>query len=178
MMRRIVASLITVALAAGCAKPEAKKRDEMRNCSAISLDAPAITACLETQYHWNDVEAKTAGETQQHEMDSVAAFQRDSAWHADAVRHRAELRKCAAAAGDVGACLEDSYAWEPGRASAAFDSLWRTDASIHRLQIRRCAAQRKSSVGSCLMLYYKWDPKHALALTDSLERAKIAAQRH
>jgi len=169
---------VLLTLVAGCAKPEAKKREEIRNCSAISLDAPGISACLVAQYHWSQPDAQTAGRAQEHALDSVAAFERDSAWHADAAKHREELASCARAGGEVGRCLEDNYGWTPERASAAFDSVWHTAATKHRDEIRRCEAQRKGSVGSCLMLYYKWDPKHALALNDSLERAKLRPTKH
>jgi hypothetical protein len=163
------------ALVAGCAKPEATKREEVHNCSAISLDAPGISACLVAQYHWREADAQAAGRAQEHTLDSVAGFERDSAWHADTKKHREELASCARGGGDIDRCLEDNYGWTPERAGATADSIWRGAAPKHRDEIRRCEAQRKGNVGSCLMLYYKWDPKHALALNDSLERAKIRA---
>jgi hypothetical protein len=174
-MRGVVALSALVALAAACAKPEATKREEIRNCSAISLDAANISACLVAQYHWREADAQVAGHAQEHTLDSVAAFERDSAWHADAAKHREELASCNRSGGDIDRCLEDNYGWTPERASATFDSIWHIATPKHREEIRRCEAQRKSNVGSCLMLYYKWDPKHALALNDSLERAKMRA---
>jgi|SRR5579862_3855030 len=176
-MRGIAVLGALAALAAACAKPEATKKDEIRNCSAISLDAPGIAACLVAQYHWRQGDAQAAGQSQQHTLDSAAAFERDSAWHADAAKHREELASCTRGHGDVDRCLEDDYGWTPDRAGMTADSAWRSATSKHRDQIRHCQAQRNTSVGSCLMLYYKWDPKRALALNDSLERAKIRAQR-
>ena len=175
-MRRVKALCALLALTAGCAKPEATKREEIRNCSAISLDAPGISACLVAQYHWREADAQGAGRAQEHALDSVGAFERDSAWHADAAKHREELASCARGGGDIDRCLEDNHGWTPERASAAADSLWRGAAPKHREEIKRCMAQGKGNVGSCLVLYYKWDSKHALALNDSLERAKIRAK--
>ena len=174
-MRGVVVFSALVALASACAKPEATKREEIRNCSAISLDATGISACLVAQYHWREADAQAAGHSQEHTMDSVAAVERDSAWHADAAKHREELASCNRSGGDIDRCLEDNYGWTPERAGATFDSIWRVATPKHREEIRRCEAQRKSNVGSCLILYYKWDPKHALALNDSLERAKMRA---
>jgi hypothetical protein len=177
-MRGVIAPVTLLVLLTGCAKPEATKREEIRNCSAISLDAPGISACLIAQYHWREADAQTAGRVEEHALDSIAGFERDSAWHADASKHREELGSCARGGGDVERCLEDNDGWAPERAAAAFDSLWRTETPGHRDEIRRCEAQRKTNVGSCLILYYKWDPKHALAVSDSLERAKMRAASH
>jgi hypothetical protein len=175
-MRRIAVGFALLGVAvAGCGKSEGKKREEVLNCSATSIDAKGISACLVALYRWKEHDASVAAQARQHEVDSTAAFQRDSAWHIDAAKHRQELAKCADARGDVAECLEDNFAWDAERATAAFDSLWRAEGSSHRGQIQTCVRQRKSSVGSCLMLYYKWDPKHALALGDSIERAKMKA---
>jgi hypothetical protein len=176
-MRRIVGGLAFCCLAAlSCGRSEATKREEIRNCSAISLDAPGISRCLVAQYRWKEGEATVAGAARQRELDSVATFQRDSAWRVDAPRHREEFAKCRSAGGDVARCLEGTYGWDPERAAANADSVWRREASKHRSELQACERQRKSSVGSCLMLYYKWDPQRALGVDDSIARAKVAAQ--
>jgi hypothetical protein len=118
----------------------------------------------------------SAGVVKQRELDSLAAFQRDSAWALDAKRHHQELAQCAARGGDLARCLEENYGWDDRRAAATFDSLWRRDAAKHRDAVRVCERQkRKANMASCLMLQYQWDSKHALALQDSIERAKIKA---
>lgn len=175
-MRRITLGLALACVAlSSCGKSEAKKREEVVSCGASSLDAAGISACLVAEYRWDSTEAKVAGVGRERELDSIAAWRRDSTWQAGAKHHRDELNRCAAGRGDVARCLETTYAWDESRARAGFDSVWRHDAPKHRDEIKACQRQRKSNVGSCLMLYYKWDPKHSLALADSLERAKMKA---
>jgi len=174
-MPRIIVALALSSLVLASCKTEARKRAEIRNCSAISFDAPGIARCLVAQYRWKQSAAAAAGQARQHELDSIATVQRDSLWRIDAARHREELSRCAAAGGDVSRCLQENFAWDPDRAGATFDSVWRAEGTKHHTQFQACARQRASSIGSCLMLYYKWDPKHALALDDSIARAKIRA---
>jgi hypothetical protein len=150
-------------------------RQETKNCSAISLDAPGIAKCLMAQFKWDSVKAMAAGVARQRELDSIAAFQKDSIWKAGEKAHRKELADCASGGGDLARCLENTHGWDEQRAVALADSLWRLDGAKHRTQIQNCQRQRKSSVGSCLMLYYKWDSQRALALDDSVARAKAKA---
>lgn len=175
-MPRITTVLALFSLAvASCGKSEARLRREVKDCSAISIDAPGISACLVAQFRWKPEKASVAGVARQHELDSIAKFQRDSTWRANGKAHHTELAGCAAGGGDVAACLENTYGWDEQRAVATADSLWGTQAADHRTEVRRCQGQRKSSVGSCLILYYKWDSRRALALDDSLQRAKMRA---
>lgn len=175
-MRRLTTTVALLGLAAvSCGKSAAKLRREVKNCSAITIDAPGIASCLEAQFKWAPAKAATAGVARQRELDSIAKFQRDSVWQIDAKAHRKELAGCAAGGGDLARCLENAYGWDEQRAVATADSLWRVEGSKHRSQIQNCQRQRKSSVGSCLILYYKWDPKRAFALDDSVARAKIKA---
>ena len=176
-MRRIpIAALLGLAVVS-CGKSATRLRQEVKDCSAISLDAPGISTCLVAQFKWKEPKAAAAGVARQHELDSIALFQRDSLWHVNAKAHRQHLASCAAAGGDVSRCLEDTYGWDGPHALASADSLWRQDAAAHRTQIQRCERQKKSSVGSCLILYYKWDTKRAFALDDSIARAKIKAMK-
>jgi hypothetical protein len=175
-MRRITTTLALLSLAAvSCGKSSARLRQEVKNCSAISIDAPGISNCLVAQFKWAPAKATVAGVARQRELDSIATFQKDSVWRAGEKVHRKELAGCATAGGDLARCLENTHGWEEERAVATADSLWRQEGSQHRTQIKACQRQRKSSVGSCLMLYYKWDPKRALALDDSVARAKMKA---
>lgn len=166
---------LALVLLAACGKSEAKKGEEIKNCSAISLDAPGISTCLIVQYRWDSAMALTAARTRQRELDSIAAFQRDSAWALEAAKHTKDLSGCIKDGGDVSRCLQDNHGWDAEHAAAAFDSLWHHDAPKHRDAIRACQRQRKSNVSSCLVLYYKWDSKHALAVGDSLERERMRA---
>jgi hypothetical protein len=175
-MRRIPTPLALLSLAAvSCGKSEARLHQEVKDCSAITLDAAGISGCLVARFKWAPAKATQAGVARQRELDSVAAFKRDSAWQANAKAHRNELAGCTTGGGDLARCLENTHGWDEQRAVSAADSLWRRDAAKHRTQIQACQRQRKSSVGSCLILYYKWDPKRAFALADSVERAKIKA---
>jgi hypothetical protein len=175
-MRRITASLALLGLAAvGCGKSATKLGQEVKECSAITLDAPGISRCLVAQFRWAPAKATAAGVARQHELDSIAAFRKDSTWQADAKAHRQELAGCATGGGDLARCLENAHGWDAQRAAATTDSLWRQEAPKRRSEIQACQRQRNSSVGSCLMLYYKWDPKRALAFDDSVTRAKIKA---
>jgi hypothetical protein len=175
-MRRLSTRLALLGLAAvSCGKSEAKLRQQVKDCSAISIDAAGISACLVAQFRWDSVRAAVAGVARQRELDSTAAFQRDSLWAMDAKRHEKELTSCASAGGEVARCLENNYGWDEPRAVATADALWQHDASKHKIQVQNCQHQRKSNVGSCLVLYYKWESKRALALEDSLARAKMKA---
>jgi hypothetical protein len=174
-MRRTITLALLCFAGVSCGKSEARLHKEVRDCSAITLDAPGISRCLVSQFKWAPAKAAQAGLTRQHELDSIAAFRRDSVWQADAKRHREELAGCATGGGDLARCLSDSHGWDQQRAAASADSLWRQQGPKHRTQIQACQRQRKSSVGSCLILYYKWDPKRAFALADSVERAKMKA---
>jgi hypothetical protein len=175
-MQRITATLALLSLAAlSCSKSEAKLRREVKDCSAITLDAPGISRCLVAQFRWAPAKATEAGVARQRELDSIAAFRRDSAWRVDAKAHRQELAGCATGGGDLARCLENAHGWDAQRAAATAESLWQRDAPKRRTQIQTCQRQRTSSVGSCLMLYYKWDPRRALAFDDSVARAKIKA---
>ena len=177
-MRRITTTLALLSLATvSCSKSEAKRRQDVKDCSAITLDAPGISRCLVAQFKWAPAKATEAAVARQRELDSIAAFQRDSIWQAGAKAHREQLAACATGGGDLARCLENTAGWDEQRAVATSDSLWRADAPKHRSQIQACQRQRKSSVGSCLILYYKWDPKRAFALADSVERAKMKAFR-
>lgn len=175
MSRLTIAIALLGLAAAGCGKSEAKLRQEVKDCSAISLDAPGISACLVAQFRWSAEKAAPAGVARQRELDSIAAFQRDSLWALDAPRHQKELASCTAAGGDVAGCLANTHGWEQQRALATADASWHRDAAKHRTEVRKCQQQRKSSVGACLILYYKWDSKRALALDDSLARARMKA---
>lgn len=161
-----------------CSKSEAKLRKEVQDCSAITLDAPGISRCLVSQFKWAPAKAAQAGVARQRELDSIAAFRRDSMWQADAKRHRADLADCATGGGDVARCLSDIHGWDLEHAVASADSLWREETPKHRTQIQACQRQKKSSVGSCLILYYKWTPKRAFALADSVERARMRSYKN
>ena len=167
----VVATLMLAAL--GCGKSEAKKLTEVRECSRITMDAQGAAVCLVKQFRWKETEALAAATRYQQEQDSLAQSHADSAWRADAARHKKEVAQCAAdPSGEVARCLV-GYGWADARAGAAADSLWRHDAPTHHSQVTRCTRQRQMQAGACLQLYYKWSPERALAVDDSIRRAQM-----
>jgi hypothetical protein len=160
-------------LAVGCGKSEAKKLEEIRSCSAITMDAKGAANCLVLQYKWKKDAALTAAQRYQHQQDSVAQFSADSGWRADAARHVREIKQCGSdPSGEVARCLA-GYGWAAARAKATEDSLWRASAEKHREEIASCARRKGMQAGACLQLYYKWSPDRALALDDSIRRAHL-----
>ncbi len=168
---RLAASLALAALA--CGKSEARKLEEVRSCSAITMDAQGAAQCLVLQYKWKQAAALAAATTFQQEQDSLAQVKADAGWRADAAKHVKEVRQCAAdPSGEVARCLI-GFGWADARAQATEDSLWRHDSSRHREQVRACTRQQKMQAGACLQLYYKWSPERALAVDDSIRRAQM-----
>jgi hypothetical protein len=168
---RFAAALALVLLA--CGKSAAKKAAEVRECSAITMDAKGAAQCLVLQHQWNQAEALTAATAYQRQQDSISQSRADSSWRADAGRHGKELADCAKdPSGDVARCLT-GYGWADARAAAAADSLWRHDAAKHKNELTTCVVQRKMQPGACLQLYYKWSSDRALAVDDSIRRAQM-----
>ncbi len=166
--------------AVGCGKSEAKKQEEVRSCSTISLDAQGTADCLVKLYKWNGTEALATAQRRQLELDSLASWRRDSLWRADSLKHRHDIGQCntgSMKASTMKDCLQLTFGWEEKKAVATADSMWRHDAPRHREEISACSRQRKSSTGSCLMLYYKWPSERALALDDSIRRAAALKQK-
>jgi len=174
-MRRTKArfAILLVLPVLGCGKSEAKKREEVRSCSRITMDAPGAAQCLVLQYRWRKASAESAAAAYERQRDSISQFKADSAWRVNAAAHARELERCAAdQSGEVMRCLV-SFGWADSRAQAAADSLWRHDAPQRREQVLTCARQRKMQPGACLQLYHKWSPERALAVDDSIRRAKL-----
>ncbi len=61
-MRRTKArfAILLVLPVLGCGKSEAKKREEVRSCSAITMDVPGAAQCLVLQYRWRKAPAESA----------------------------------------------------------------------------------------------------------------------
>ena len=166
------AAALTLAILA-CGKSAARKAAEVRECSAITMDAKGAAQCLVLQHKWKQPAALAAATRYQQEQDSTAQLHADSAWRADAARHTREIGDCAKdPSSDMARCLV-GYGWAEARAAATSDSLWGHDASKHRQEIATCTRQRKMQAGSCLQLYYKWSPARALAVDDSMRRAQM-----
>lgn len=175
-MRWTTSSLVGLiaALAVACGKSAAKMAEEVRACSAITMDAKGAAQCLVLQYRWKEKQADSAATAFERHADSLAQAQADSAWRAEASRHKREVEQCAVdPSGEIARCLA-GFGWADARAAAAEDSLWRHDVSRHKSQLLACTRQRQMQTGACLQLYYKWSPERALAVDDSIRRAHLA----
>ena len=163
---------VTLAMLA-CGKSAARMATEVRECSAITMDAKGAAQCLVLQYKWKQPAALAAATRYQHEQDSTAQSHADSAWHADVARHTREMADCTKdPSGDMARCLV-GYGWAEARATATADSLWHHDAPAHRQQVATCTRQRQMQAGVCLQLKYKWTPERALVVDDSIRRARM-----
>jgi hypothetical protein len=158
-------------IAAACGKSAFERQRDVGRCSERSSDALEIQLCLESEHGWKTAEAGPAAATRAHELDSLQALRADSAWAAEAARHRTEIRQCAGP--DLPRCLLIQFGWPQERAAAAADSVWAANASTHRREVEACTRQREN-VSSCLVLRYKWPSDRALKANDSILRARMA----
>jgi len=78
---------------AACGK-KSTKRDEIVECSSISLDAKGTTQCLVQLYHWKVDDATRAAQNRARELDSLKTWREDSVWKLDAAKHRADVKNC------------------------------------------------------------------------------------
>ncbi|HEV8263714.1 MAG TPA: hypothetical protein VGQ06_02105 [Gemmatimonadales bacterium] len=167
--------LLAVATLAGCGR----KRDvqaQVRECSAISLDARSTAQCLVQLYQWKADEATRAAIARHHEMDSLKTWQQDSVWNLTATKHRNDLANCRRSADPLDRCLIVA-GWPLARVHATADSLWQAELPEHRRELQTCQARRDVNLASCLTLYYKWDSDRALRTADSITRARLGGVR-
>lgn len=171
--RAALAAVIFVA-AVACTKRKTDEvlRQEVLECSRVNSQAELIALCLATDHDWEDTAAQRAGRGRAHELDSILAWQQDSAFNVDSLQHRKDIRECSS--GDVMRDCLKLRGWPGDRATRTADSLWRKDAARHLLQVRSCAGQRREPVASCLVLHYRWSSQRALATQDSAQRAQLA----
>src|SRR4029077_14608343 len=112
--RSRLTAAVTLALLA-CGKSATKKAAEVRECSAITMDAKGAAQCLVLQYKWKQTEALTAATAFQQHEDSINQSRADSSWRADAGRHAKEAAACAKdPSGEVSRCLV-GYGWADAR---------------------------------------------------------------
>jgi hypothetical protein len=169
---RKLSLLLALIVGAGCSK-KSTRRDQVVECSAISLDAKGTTQCLVGLYHWNLTDAQRVAQARAHELDSIKAWQEDSVWAIDAAKHRRDVQKCGETDDQVKSCLLVA-GWPLKRVNAARDSLWNTQLPKHRRELQQCVSKHDFNLSSCLTLYYKWDADRALATADSVTRARLA----
>lgn len=166
-------AVLSVLAAFACAeqKTEAMRREEIAACSRVNSQAELIALCLEAEHDWDDTAAARVAQVRATELDSIRAWQEDSAWNSDSNKHRADIRGCSS--GDrMRGCLR-LRGWPDARAARTADSLWRKDAARHLLQVRSCLNRREGPIAACLVLHYQWSNERALATQDSVRRAQM-----
>jgi|SRR5437016_692803 len=163
--------LACVVVLAACTKKRTR-RNEVVECSSISLDAKGTTLCLVQLYKWKLTVAQKAAEARAHELDSLRTWQEDSVWHLSAAKHKNDLQSCQRGSGQLYSCLLVA-GWPLRRVKAASDSIWNSEMPAHRRELQACMAKRDFNLSSCLTLYYKWDSERALATADSVTRARL-----
>jgi len=167
---KLIALSCLLALAA-CGKKRTR-RNEIVECSSISLDAKGTTQCLVQLYHWKPAEAQQAASTRANELDSLKTWQEDSVWARGAAKHKRDLQTCVRGAEQLNNCLLVA-GWPLRRVESTTDSIWSAEMPKHRRELQACMAKRDFNLSSCLTLYYKWDSDRALATADSVTRARL-----
>ena len=174
LSRRLIALLAIVAVVGACSKKRSQ-RDEIVECSSISLDAKGTTQCLVQLHRWKIADAQRAATARHRELDSLKSWREDSAWAVEAAKHKRDLQNCRRAPDQFGNCLLVA-GWPLSRVQDASDSLWNADLPEHRRELQACQAKRDMNLSSCLTLYYKWESDRALATADSIARARLGGR--
>jgi len=179
MNRHLVALLVLGTLIAAACGKRRNMRNEVVECSSISLDAKGTTQCLVQLYRWKVADAQKAATARMHELDSLKASREDSVWQLDAARHNRDFQNCRKTPDQVTNCLLVA-GWPLSRVRTTAESLWTADLPEHRRELQACMRKRDMNLSSCLTLYYKWDSERALLTADSVARARLGGvpQRH
>ena len=170
--RTLQLSAVALLVALSACSKKSTRRDQVVECSSISLDAKGTTQCLVQLYRWKVDEATNAAQARAHELDSLKTWQADSVWALSADKHRRDLQKCTHGTEPLKDCLLIA-GWPLSRVRAATDSVWSAELPTHRRELQTCMAKRDFNLSSCLTLYYKWDSDRALATADSVTRARL-----
>jgi hypothetical protein len=167
--------LVAVATLAGACAKKPTARNQVVECSSISLDAKGTTQCLVQLYHWKPLDAQNAANKRARELDSIKTYQEDSVWALGVTKHRHDLRTCNTSDDQLKNCLLVA-GWPLQRVLAAQDSVWRSETPKHRRELETCEAKRQMNLSSCLTLYYKWDSDRAIATADSVARVRLGGR--
>ena len=172
--RRLIALFAVAAVVGACSKKRSQ-RDEIVECSSISLDAKGTTQCLVQLHRWKIADAQRAATARHRELDSLKSWREDSAWAIEAAKHKRDVQNCRRAPDQFGNCLLVA-GWPLTRVQDASDSLWNADLPEHRRELQACQAKRDMNLSSCLTLYYKWESDRALATADSIARVRLGGR--
>ena len=169
---RVLSSLLAIVVLVGACSKKRTRRDQVVECSSISLDPKGTVQCLVSLYHWNVADAQKVADARARELDSLKTRQEDSVWALGLQKHRRDLQTCAKTDEELKNCLLVA-GWPLHRVERAQDSVWNSDLAKHRKELQTCMAKRDFNLSSCLTLYYKWNPDRALATADSVTRARL-----
>jgi hypothetical protein len=170
--RTLQLSAVALLVALSACSKKSTRRDQIVECSSISLDAKGTTQCLVQLYRWKVDEATRAAQARARELDSLKTWQEDSVWALGVDKHRRDLHNCTRGTEPLKDCLLVA-GWPLSRVRAATDSVWNAELPTHRRELQTCMAKRDFNLSSCLTLYYKWDSDRALATADSVTRARL-----
>lgn len=170
--RTLQLSAVALLVALSACSKKSTRRDQVVECSSISLDAKGTTQCLVQLYRWKVDEATNAAQARAHELDSLKTRQSDSVWALGADKHRRDLQNCTRRPEPLKDCLLIA-GWPMSRVRFTTESVWNAELPTHRRELQTCMAKRDFNLSSCLTLYYKWDSDRALATADSVTRARL-----
>ena len=178
-MRGFVACRVVVLAVAGgaaCHRGPSSliRRQEVKTCSAMSVDTLGTVECLVRLHNWKPAEARLAARLRQREMDSTRAQQEDSLWTIDAAAHRRDVERCKGH--EMAECLTLA-GWSDEHAKHVTDSVWDRNSDRHTRELADCARRSRGNPASCLMLSYQWDSDRAQATGDSIMRARMIQRR-
>jgi hypothetical protein len=172
--KKLLALLAVVALVGACGKKRSQ-RDEIVECSSISLDAKGTAQCLVQLHRWKIADAQRAATARHRELDSLKDWRADSAWATESAKHKRDLQNCRRTPDQFGNCLLVA-GWPLSRVQETSDSLWNADLPEHRRELQTCMSKRDMNLSSCLTLYYKWESDRALATADSIARVRLGGR--
>jgi len=170
--RTLQFSAVALLVALSACSKKSTRRDQIVECSSISLDAKGTTQCLVQLYRWKVDEATRAAQARAHELDSLKTWREDSVWRLGSDKHRRDLQNCTRGTEPLKDCLLVA-GWPLSRVRAGTDSVWNAELPKHRRELQTCMAKKDFNLSSCLTLYYKWDSDRALATADSVTRARL-----
>ena len=168
--------LLGAAGAAACHRTsrELARQQQVRTCTAISVDVAGTVECLVRMHDWKRPEALAAARAYQRVVDSTRAQSEDSLWTIDAAAHRRDVERCKGH--EMADCLRLA-GWSDAYAKHATDSVWDRNKDRHTGELADCARRSRGNPASCLMLSYQWDSDRAQATGDSIMRARMIQRR-
>src|SRR5512145_3259066 len=102
--RALTLAIALLVVVSACGK-KSTRRDEIVECSSISLDAKGTAQCLVQLHRWKIADAQRAATARHRELDSLKDWREDSAWAIEATKHKRDLQNCRRAPDQLNTCL-------------------------------------------------------------------------